>query len=271
MKKEKKETFPDLVTLMSRLRSKRGCPWDREQTHRSLLPYLIEEAYEVLDTIEAGDDQRLKEELGDLLLQIVFHAQIARERKKFDIYDVIEHLDDKLRARHPHVFAKKKVASAEEVIRNWEHIKLTTDRKDANSKGSKHKSVLSGIPRHLPGLLKAYRVQEKVARFDFDWEKPQEVFSKIEEEVGELRAAAGRKRVAREEIEEELGDILFSWVNLSRHLNVNPEFALRRTIDKFVRRFKYIEKELKRRKIPLKEAGLPLLDSLWEEAKRSAV
>ena len=271
MKKEKKETFPNLVTLMSRLRSKRGCPWDREQTHKSLLPYLIEEAYEVLDTIEAGDDQRLKEELGDLLLQIVFHAQIARERKKFDIYDVIEHLDDKLRARHPHVFAKTKVASTEEVIRNWEHIKLSTDRKDANSKGSKRKSVLSGIPRHLPGLLKAYRVQEKVARFDFDWEKAEEVLSKIEEEIGELRRAAGRKKVEHAEIEEELGDVLFSWVNLSRHLNVNPEFALQKTVDKFVKRFNYIEKQLKRRKIPLKEAGLPLLDSLWDEAKRSAV
>jgi len=271
MKKEKKDTFADLVTLMSRLRSKGGCPWDREQTHKSLLPYLIEEAYEVLDTIEAGDDERLKEELGDLLLQIIFHAQIARERKKFDIYDVIEHLDDKLRTRHPHVFAKRKVVSTEEVIRNWEHIKLSADRKDANSKGGKSKSVLSGIPRHLPGLLKAYRVQEKVARFDFDWEKAEQVFSKIEEEISELRRAAGRRKVEHQEIEEELGDVLFSWVNLSRHLNVNPEFALRKTIDKFVKRFNYIEKQLKRKKIPLKEAGLPLLDSLWEEAKRRAV
>ncbi|UCB52664.1 MAG: nucleoside triphosphate pyrophosphohydrolase [Candidatus Zixiibacteriota bacterium] len=269
MKKEKKESFPDLVALMSRLRSKRGCPWDREQTHKSLLPYLIEEAYEVLDTIEAGDDEKLKEELGDLLLQIIFHAQIARERKKFDIYEVIEHLDDKLRARHPHVFGKKKAASTEEVIRNWEHIKLSTDRPDASSRRSQKKSVLSGIPRHLPGLLKAYRVQEKVARFDFDWEKAEDVLSKIEEEVDELRRAVGRRRAKPKEIEEELGDILFSWVNLSRHLNVNPEFALRKTIDKFVKRFGYIEKQLKRKKIPLKKAGLPLLDSLWEEAKRS--
>jgi tetrapyrrole methylase family protein/MazG family protein len=271
MKKKKKDTFPDLVTLMSRLRSKRGCPWDREQTHKSLLPYLIEEAYEVLDTIDSGDDERLKEELGDLLLQIIFHAQIARERKKFDIYDVIEHLDGKLKARHPHVFGKKKVASTEEVIRNWEHIKLSTDPRDTNSKRSKRKSVLSGIPRHLPGLLKAYRVQEKVARFDFDWEKAEDVLSKIEEEVGELRRAARRRKVRHEEIEEELGDILFSWVNLSRHLKVNPELALRKTIDKFVRRFGYIEKQLRRKKIPLKEAGLPLLDSLWEDAKRSSV
>ena len=262
--RKRKQAFHDLIRLMARLRSKGGCPWDREQTHRSLRPYLIEESYEVLDTIEARDDQRFKEELGDLLLQIVFHAQIARERRKFDIYQVIEQLDEKLRARHPHVFAKKKAASKEEVLRNWEHIKLTTGR-------AEDKTVLSGIPRHLPALLKAYRVQEKVARFDFDWQNAREVFSKIEEEVGELKKALGRRKARPREIEDELGDILFSWVNLSRHLNVNPEFALRRTIEKFVKRFNYVEQELKCRKVPLKEAGLALMDSLWEEAKRSEV
>ena len=261
--KRKKDTFSDLIKLMSTLRSKEGCPWDREQTHRSLLPYLIEEAYEVLDTIELGDDERLKEELGDLLLQIVFHAQIAEERKKFDLYEVIEHLNAKLKARHPHVFGKKKASSSEEVLRNWEHIKLSTAKRG-------NKSILSGIPRHLPALLKAYRVQEKVARVDFDWKNAEEVFSKIEEEIGELKIACQKKKKPQE-IEEEMGDILFSWVNLCRHLKINPEFALRITIDKFVKRFNYIEKELKRKKIPLKEAGLPLLDSLWEEAKGSTV
>jgi tetrapyrrole methylase family protein/MazG family protein len=258
--KKKKDTFTGLIRLMSKLRSKEGCPWDREQTHQSLLPYLIEEAYEVLDTIELGDDERLKEELGDLLLQIVFHAQIAEERKMFDIYEVIEHLNAKLKARHPHVFGKKKASSSEEVLRNWEHIKLST------AKG-KNKSILSGIPRHLPALLKAYRVQEKVSRVDFDWKNAEEVFSKIEEEIGELKRAS-KKNMKLGKIEEEMGDILFSWVNLCRHLKINPEFALRKTIDKFVARFNYIEKQLKRKKIPLKEAGLPLLDSLWEEAKK---
>jgi tetrapyrrole methylase family protein/MazG family protein len=267
--KKKKEVFPDLVNLMYRLRLPQGCPWDREQTHKSLLPYLIEEAYEVLDTIEMEDDEKLKEELGDLLLQIIFHAQIARERKKFDIYDVIDRLNRKLKARHPHVFGKKKAASTEEVIRNWEHIKLSSDPQNQRSTGSEKKTVLSGIPRHLSALLKAYRVQEKVARFDFDWEKAEDVFAKIEEETDELKKAAGKKRAKQKEIEEEMGDILFSWVNLSRHLKVNPEFALRRTIDKFVKRFNYMEKQLKEKKIPLKQAGLPLLDSLWEEAKRS--
>jgi tetrapyrrole methylase family protein/MazG family protein len=260
--KKKKDTFINLIRLMSKLRSKEGCPWDREQTHQSLLPYLIEEAYEVLDTIEMGDDERLKEELGDLLLQIVFHAQIAEERKKFDIYEVIEHLNAKLKSRHPHVFGKKKACSSEEVLRNWEHIKLSTAK-------SKNKSILSGIPRHLPALLKAYRVQEKVARVDFDWKNAEEVFSKIEEEIDELKRAYKQKRRKQPQLEDEMGDILFSWVNLCRHLKINPEFALRRTIDKFVKRFNYIEKKLKRKKIPLKEAGLPLLDSLWEEAKKS--
>ncbi len=270
--KKKKDTFPDLIRLMSELRSKRGCPWDREQTHKSLLPYLIEEAYEVLDTIEMGDDGRLKEELGDLLLQIIFHAQIAKERRKFDIYEVIEHLSDKLKARHPHVFGKKKAVSSEEVLRNWEHIKLSTERSKNKTveEGERSRTVLSGIPRHLPALLKAYRVQEKVARFDFDWKSAEEVFSKIEEEIGELKRASSKKRTKQTEIEEEMGDILFSWVNLCRHLNINPEFALRKTIDKFVKRFNYVERQLKRKKIPLKEAGLPLLDSLWEKAKRSA-
>jgi tetrapyrrole methylase family protein/MazG family protein len=247
--------------LMAKLRSKNGCPWDREQTHKSLLPYLIEEAYEVVDTIEAGDDEKLKEELGDLLLQIIFHAQIAQEDGKFDVQEVIDYLNDKLKARHPHVFGRKKAISSEEVLRNWEHIKLST-------KKDKDKSVLSGIPRHLPALLKAYRVQEKVSRVDFDWKNTEDVFSKIEEEIDELKKAS-IKKMKKSRVEDEMGDILFSWVNLARHLKINPEFALRRTIDKFVKRFNYIERELKKKKIPLKEAGLPLLDSLWEEAKKS--
>ncbi|MFH1336890.1 MAG: nucleoside triphosphate pyrophosphohydrolase [Candidatus Zixiibacteriota bacterium] len=259
--KKRKDNFPDLVRLMAKLRSKNGCPWDREQTHKSLLPYLIEEAYEVVDTIEAGDDEKLKEELGDLLLQIVFHAQIAQEDRKFDVQEVIDYLNDKLKARHPHVFGKKKASSSEEVLRNWEHIKLSKQK-------DKNKSVLSGIPRHLPALLKAYRVQEKVSRVDFDWKNKEDVFSKIEEEIDELKKAS-IKKMKKRRVEDEMGDILFSWVNLARHLKINPEFALRRTIDKFVKRFNYIERQLKKRKIPLKEAGLPLLDSLWEEAKES--
>ncbi len=260
MKKKTKDNFGDLIKLMSKLRSKDGCPWDRAQTHKSLLPYLIEESYEVLDTIQAREDQRLKEELGDLLLQIVFHAQIAKERKKFDIYEVIDHLCRKLIERHPHVFRDKKRIAEEEVLRNWEHIKLTAGK-------AKNKSVLSGLPRDLPALLKAYRLQEKVARFDFDWERTEDILSKMEEEVEELRKAY--KKGEKGDIEEEMGDILFSWVNFCRHLKINPEFALRKTIDKFAKRFRYIERRLKEKRISLHKAGLPLLDSLWEEAKRS--
>jgi tetrapyrrole methylase family protein/MazG family protein len=260
VKKKTEDKFNHLIKLMSKLRSGDGCPWDRAQTHRSLLPYLIEESYEVLDTIQAGEDQRLKEELGDLLLQIVFHAQIAKERKEFDIYQVIDHLCQKLIERHPHVFRDKKRLASEEVLKNWEHIKLTAS-------GAKSKSVLSGLPRHLPALLKAYRLQEKVARFDFDWERTDEIFSKMEEEIAEFKRAYKKRK--KENIEEELGDILFSWVNFCRHLKINPEFALRKTIDKFVKRFNYVERRLKEKKIPLQRAGLPLLDSLWEEAKRS--
>jgi len=262
MKKRTKDNFTDLIKLMSKLRSKHGCPWDRAQTHKSLLPYLVEETYEVLDTIEAKNDQRLKEELGDLLLQIIFHAQIAKDRRKFDIYEVIDHLTKKLIERHPHVFKDRKRLAPGEVLRNWEHIKLSTNK-------AKNKTVLSGIPRHLPALLKAYRVQEKVARFDFDWEKTDEIFLKVEEEIKELKQAY--KKGKKGDMEEELGDILFSWVNLCRHLEINPEFALRKTIDKFVKRFNYIERRLKEKKISLHKAGLPLLDSLWEEAKRSTV
>jgi tetrapyrrole methylase family protein/MazG family protein len=259
MKKRTKDNFDDLIKLMSKLRSKQGCPWDRAQTHKSLLPYLIEESYEVLDTIQAKDDRGLKEELGDLLLQIIFHAQIAKERKEFDIYEVIDHLRQKLIERHPHVFKDKKKLIPEEVLKNWEHIKLATNK-------AENKSVLSGLPRHLPALLKAYRVQEKVARFDFDWKKTDEIFLKMEEEIKELKKAYRKGK--KEDIEEELGDVLFSWVNLCRHLKINPEFALRKTIDKFVKRFNYIEKRLKEKKQPLRSAGLALLDSLWEEAKR---
>lgn len=262
VEKKTKDNLNDLIELMSKLRSEDGCPWDRAQTHKSLLPYLIEESYEVLDTIEAKDDQRLKEELGDLLLQIVFHAQIAKERGVFDILQVVDNLCQKLIERHPHVFSSKRRLAPEEVLKNWEHIKLTASR-------AKDKSVLSGLPRHLPALLKAYRLQEKVARFDFDWESTDEIFSKMEEEIRELRVAYKKRK--KEDIEEELGDILFSWVNFCRHLKINPEFALRKTIDKFVKRFNYIERRLKDKKIALHEAGLPLLDSLWEEAKRSAV
>lgn len=250
------KSFEQLVNLMGRLRSKKGCPWDRAQTHTSLLPYLLEEAYEVLDSVEKKDDLKFREELGDLLLQIVFHSEIAREENRFDVYEVIGNLREKLIQRHPHVFKKRKRLSSTQVIKNWEHIKLAT---------SDNKSVLSGIPKKLPALLKAYRVGEKVGRYGFDWQRKEDILPKLKEELREFEKAYRRRD--RKKIEEEFGDIFFTLVNLSRHLKVNPELALRRTVQKFIRRFNYIEKELSRNKKSLRKTSLKELDLLWEKSK----
>ena len=257
-KGEKMNRFERLVKVMARLRSPDGCPWDLRQDHQSLKPYLIEEAYEVIEAIDSGDDWKLKEELGDLLLQIVFHARLAEEKRRFDIWEVAEGICEKLIARHPHVFEKKREISPEEVLQNWEHIKL------ANS-GREGYSVLEGVPKSLPALLKAYRVQEKVARFNFDWEKTEEVFDKINEEIGELERSfrEGEKR----KVKEELGDVLFSLVNLCRHLGLFPEEALNSTTEKFKKRFQYIEERLREMGKTLSDSNLEEMDKLWEEAK----
>ncbi|MGB2698358.1 MAG: nucleoside triphosphate pyrophosphohydrolase [Candidatus Zixiibacteriota bacterium] len=254
-KKLKPEEFEKLVKLMAKLRSEKGCPWDRIQTHKSLMPYLLEESYEVLDTIEAKDDKKLREELGDLLLQIVFHSQIAKEREKFDINGVIRDLIKKLVERHPHVFKKEEKISSEQVIKKWEHIKITNE----------NRKMLSGIPRTLPALLKAYRVQEKVGRVGFDWKEKDDILLKLEEELEEFKSIYKRKKSRLKE--EEIGDIFFTLVNLSRHMNINPEFALRRTINKFIKRFNYVEKELKKKGKSLSKATLEEMDDLWEKAK----
>ncbi len=248
-----------MVDLLATLRAKDGCPWDRSQTHKSLLPYLIEETYEVVEAIQSTKHERLKEELGDLLLQIVFHSQIAKERNRFDVYDVIGEINCKLKKRHPHIFQNKRKISKQKVIENWEHIKLAS---------GKNKGVLTGLPKQLPGLLRAYRLQEKVARMNFDWKKSSDILPKIREELWEFEKAfqTGNKR----KMEEEIGDVLFSWVNLCRHLNINPELALNGTINKFIRRFNYIEKALSAKGIRFGQADLPLLDELWDKAKRRA-
>ncbi len=241
---------------MAKLRSKKGCPWDRLQTHKSLLPYLLEESYEVLDTVESKDDQKLREELGDLLLQIVFHSQIASERRKFDIYEVIDGLITKLVERHPHVFKRKGRISAQQVLKKWEHIKMKNE----------NRKILSGIPKTLPALLKAYRVQEKVGRVGFDWQEKDDILLKLEEELEEFKKIYRTKKSRLKE--EEIGDVFFTLVNLSRHLNINPEFALRKTIKKFAQRFNFVEKELNKRGKSLEKATLEEMDALWEKAKR---
>ncbi|MFC1538054.1 nucleoside triphosphate pyrophosphohydrolase [Candidatus Latescibacterota bacterium] len=253
--------FEELVTIMKTLHSPGGCPWDSEQTHESLRPYLIEEAYEVIEAIDSGSDEHLAEELGDVLLQVVFHAQIAASEGRFTIDDVLIGIIDKLKRRHPHVFGDTIVENSGEVLKNWEEIK----RKEKRGKKTDG-SVLDGLPKKLPALIKARRIQEKVSRVGFDWEKSEEIMLKIDEELAELKKA-GRSN-DRDAIEEEIGDLLFSVANYARFVSLCPEDALRKTIDKFQKRFRYIEQELPKRGKKLGEASLEEMDELWEEIKQ---
>lgn len=239
---------------MEKLRSPDGCPWDREQDAEKLKTYIIEEAYEVINAIDKRDSQELREELGDLLLQIVFQAQIANEKGEFDIYDVIDTITNKLVQRHPHVFAGLQVNGADEVLRNWEGFKL-----------KEGKAVLIGVPKTLPALLMAYRIQEKVSRVGFDWKNPDEVFAKLEEETNELREAVRKGSPA--EIASELGDLLFTIVNISRFLKTDPEDALRMTIEKFTARFNKLEEMAKSQGRELKGMTIQEIDELWEQVK----
>jgi len=248
--------FDELVEVMEKLRGKDGCPWDREQSHESLKPYIIEETYEVLDAIDREDDSELREELGDLLLQIVFHAQIAAEQRRFTMDDVAASIVEKLKRRHPHVFGNVEVEDSREVLRNWEEIKKQ-EGKD---------SVLEGVPDVLPALLKAQRIQEKVGRVGFDWEHIEGAFAKVHEEIDELDRAV--KEGDQTGIEDEFGDILFSLVNVARFLNIDAEESLRQTTRKVSKRFQYIEKRIAQKgDRPIEEYSLEELDALWDEAK----
>ncbi len=246
--------FEEFVEIVRRLR--RECPWDREQTHDSIKANTLEEAYEVVEAIDENDHDELKEELGDLLLHIVFHASLAEDNKHFTIADVIDGITAKLIRRHPHVFGDTEVTGAEHVKTNWEKIKLAEGRE----------SIVDGIPKELPALLRAYRIQEKVSKVGFDWEHKDQVWQKIEEELKELRAAVLDQ--SHSDIDNELGDALFALVNYSRFVKVNPENALRKTNEKFIQRFKYIEKEMKKEGKDIHHSTLEEMDKLWEEAKR---
>ncbi len=254
-----KKMIGDLLGVMTRLRAPDGCPWDREQTHISLRQYLIEEAYEVVSAIEKGDDQSFKEELGDLLLQVVFHSEIAREEKRFDIFDVIEGITKKLVRRHPHVFGREKADNPAQVKVIWEKIKSKERHEDKTS------PALS-VDYGLPALLKAYKLQKKAAQFGFDWPALDGPLHKVEEELSELQEACRNEDGAA--IEEEIGDYLFSIVNVARFLKVNPEMALGKTIKKFMKRFQYITEQAEKRNRPLKEFTLKEMDEWWEEAKK---
>lgn len=260
--KSKEKTFYDLVAIYARLRAPGGCPWDRVQTPQSLKPYLIEETYEVVDAIDEGDPVKVQEELGDLLGQILFHSQMAAEKKQFTVDDAIRTHAAKMKRRHPHIFGTAKVKDAAEVLLNWEQIKYQEKKKERSS-------ALDGIPRHLPALLKAHRMQDKAARLGFDWERVDQVFAKLDEEMQEFEAAYARKD--KRKIREELGDILFALVNLARYLEVDPEDALKGTIRKFQQRFQHIERSLKHTGRSFKETPPAEMERLWDQAKRKRV
>lgn len=243
-----------LLQIMARLRGPGGCPWDREQTHRSLRHNLIEECYEVLDAMDQPAEFR--DELGDLLLQIVFHAQMADEAGEFDFDDVAKGIADKLVRRHPHVFGKTKAATSAEVLTQWEQIKKAE---------KKSRSIYSEVPRSLPALIKADKIQRKAARVGFDWKHVNDVVAKVEEEVRELKGAMASG--SRKQFEEELGDLLFAAVNLARYEKLDPEELLNRTIHKFVKRFQQIENAVHKSGRRLEDCSLEELDALWESAK----
>ena len=256
-----KELFKELVEVIATLRSENGCPWDREQTHETLKSTLIEETYETLEAIDTGDPSNLKEELGDLLLNIMLQAQIAAEHENFDIYAVIETLTEKLIRRHPHVFGDVDVEDSEEVVKNWEAIK----RQEAGY--SDRKSVLDGIPNAMPTLLRAQKIQNRAARVGFDWEELTDVIAKVEEELDEVKASINTDD--SEAVAMELGDLLFAIVNLCRFMDLQAEETLRQANRKFVTRFKWMEAELERRGTNFESQDLESLDAIWEEAKKA--
>jgi len=265
-------TFEDLVQLVNRLRAPDGCPWDREQNYATLAPMLLEEAYEAFeaaDEARAGNPTNLRDELGDLLFQIVFYAQIAAERGDFRINEVVEAVHSKMVRRHPHVFGGAEAKDSAEVLRNWEAIKSEEKRtKQANG----NTSILDGVPAKAPALMEAHQLSTKAARVGFDWEKVQDIFDKLQEEIEELRSAVAAHEMTGNEadhqsIREELGDLIFAVTNIARHLQVEPEAALKLTNKKFRRRFNHIEETLRRRGQLFDKTTLQELESLWQEAK----
>jgi MazG family protein len=268
--------FEDLVALQARLRAANGCPWDREQSHASLKPFLVEEAYEVLEAMDGGDAKKFAGELGDLLLQIVFHAELAKEEGRFDIADVIRAVHEKMVRRHPHVFGAAKAETAGQVLKNWEQIKAEEREEESekrSKKGEKH-SVLSGVPKNLPALMEAYQLSRRAANVGFDWENVSGVFEKVGEEAGEVRLALDRqakgKSGAEGKVEEEMGDLLFAAVNLARHAGVEPEAALRRANRKFQERFEWMEQQAAKKGLRFADVPRGEMEELWNRSKLRA-
>lgn len=262
MKKEK-YTFEDLTVLMAKLRSEEGCPWDREQTHESLKRYMVEETYEALEAIDDGDDEGIKEELGDVLLQVVFHSQIAVEEDRFDASDVVDGICRKIIERHTHVFGEDVAEDSEAVLKNWEKIKN-------KSKGiSTHTEKLRKVPKTYPALLRSLKIQERAAKAGFDWDEADGAIEKTMEEIGEFMTAC--KEHDREAIKSEMGDLLFSLVNVCRFLEVEPEITLNETSDRFIRRFAFIEEQCIKAGLVMEEMTLAELDAYWDKAKEAGL
>lgn len=266
--------FEDLVALQKRLRAPNGCPWDREQTHQSLRPFLVEEAYEVLDALDSNDRQKFAGELGDLLLQIVFHAELAREAGEFDISDVIRAVHSKMVRRHPHVFGKTKARNSAQVLKNWEQIKAEERAGEPTEEKQNAESVLNGIPRGLPALLEAFQLSRRAANIGFDWQNAQGVVEKIDEEVHEIREAmkGAHSKSAKDqsEVENEIGDLFFAIVNLARFIGIDPEFTLKRANEKFKQRFQWMEQKAREKGSRLADVPRTEMEELWNESKVQA-
>ena len=263
------EEFTELVELISRLRAPGGCPWDREQTHESLKPMMLEEAYEAVEAIDEGNDEEFKGELGDLLLQVVFHSQIATEENRFTIAEVIERISSKMIRRHPHVFGEDTAQTAGEVLRNWEAIKAA--ELEAKGKRADEGSMLDSVSTKLPAVMEAFQMTTKVSRVDFDWPDVASVLEKLDEEVEELKQAVGDEQPTHKEIAGEVGDLLFVAVNVARLLGIDPEGALKSSNRKFRRRFRYIEERLREQGRKPADSDHVEMDALWDEAKMKEV
>jgi tetrapyrrole methylase family protein/MazG family protein len=255
--------FDELVKIIEKLRSPQGCPWDRKQTSDSLLSYLIEESNEVVDAIINKNSDHLKEELGDLLLQILLHSQIAHENNEFSIQDVVKTLSAKLINRHPHVFSDKEVQNADEVLVLWEEIKKK------EKENEKHESILDKVPNNFPSILKSYKLQKAASKVGFDWSNYNDVLAKINEEIDELKDAIIKNNP--EDIEHEFGDVMFGLINLSRFINVNPDVALSRANNRFIKRFKYVEKKVNESGRNFNDFSIEELENFWQEAKGTII
>jgi ATP diphosphatase len=265
--------FEKLVEIMATLRGPNGCPWDKEQDFNSLKPMLVEEVYEVLEAVENGDFDSLSEELGDLLLHVIFNAHLGKESGRFDINTVIEKISEKLIRRHPHVFGSEKASTSDEVIRNWEAIKAREKAEKSKTGGSQPKSLLEGIPARLPAIHEAHQISARAARVGFDWPDIEGVFAKLQEEVGELKQVIADENggPSRDRLEDEIGDMLFVIVNIARYLKIDSESALKRANRKFKSRFQFMEGELAKAGKTLEETSLDEMEALWKKAKSESL